>query len=168
MRVGYDLEVAKLGEELDPESLFDLRAATDEITDFETRSDTTEDKIWLEAKFKFKSTDFKRYLSEDARKFIGNVGIRPNDAGNLVFIRVINSLSEKKSPSQSKNPMRESIYGDAKWVYETYFPSKILTTKASKGEVEQTDKSMKWTFQMAELEGKPMFMSTEIEPELNP
>lgn len=165
MRAGYDIEMTRMGEgDLNPEKLFKLRSETDEITNFKTDSDTTEGKVWFEAKFRFNSTEFTRHLNEDTRKFVGVVKLKPNDDGNLNFVRMIHRITDRKTSSQSENPFAESMFGESAWVYETHFPSKILKLEVTEGTVEQIDKSVKWTIPMSKLAQKIVFLRAEIEP----
>ncbi len=125
------------------------------------------EKKWIEINLKFDSFDNLSKINEDETElnFMGKIKLTYDNKGNLNFSREIFIDNIDTDDDENDATMIKAMLSKYKWEYIVHFPSKILVANAAEENIDESKKTVKWTFPLMVLAKKSQTMeATFVNP----
>lgn len=123
---------------------------------------------WMEVKISFESIeDLLNSTTDTIQKgMMGEISIKENEDGNFVFTRYVfgNEAQKDTSADAMSQRMMDMMFAKYQWQYELSLPSKIISSNADPGNIDNNNNIVKWSYPLSSLSTKQLLTVTFADP----
>lgn len=172
--IGISEELFNLGGESSELENFDENKMKENYIDkkgikfISSRSYSESGNKWMEVKISFESIeDLLNSTTDTTQKgMMGEISIKENEDGNFVFTRYVfgNEAQKDTSADAMSQGMMDMMFAKYQWQYELSLPSKIISSNAEPGNIDNNNNIVKWSYPLSSLSTKQLLTVTFADP----